>query len=199
MNHAHRACALLALASAGAVVQRPIAAPRGVHTTHRLRPPLAPATASRVTLSAAAAAVPPSRPARGIELIGSSKLNAFSLLFGLNAFLWGALLIFPMWCASLIDARRVLVSRIGNIWGRLVLRFSFVDASIVNAQLLPPPSEAVMYVANHCSYLDVPLTGLLRRPLKVRAATPLPYIFGLQAHAASARPHRGARARARYP
>jgi len=118
-----------------------------------------------VALSAAAAAPSP-RPARGIERIGSSKLNAFGLLFGLNAFLFGAVLLLPMWLASLVDARRILVSRIGNFWGRTVLRCTGIQATVVGAHLLPPASEAIMYVANHCSYLDVPVTGLLRRPLK---------------------------------
>lgn len=122
--------------------------------------------ASRVTLSAAAPAVPSQRPPRGLERLGSSRLNAFGLLFGLNAFAWGALFLLPMWLASLFDAKRVLVSRLGNVWGRLVLRMSLIDAAILQAELLPPASEPCMFVANHCSYLDVPLSGLLRLPLK---------------------------------
>jgi 1-acyl-sn-glycerol-3-phosphate acyltransferase len=122
---------------------------------------------ARVALSAATAPMPESRPPRGIERIRfSSKLNAFGLLFALNALFLGTLMLLPMYIVSPFDARRTAVTRLGNVWGRLVMRATGIRATISGAELLPPPSEPIMYVANHCSYLDIPVTALLRRPIK---------------------------------
>ncbi|KAJ1625907.1 hypothetical protein T492DRAFT_1036572 [Pavlovales sp. CCMP2436] len=109
----------------------------------------------------------PGRGPRGIERIGSAKGNLFSAIFMLNCLVWGALLLPAMFVASKMDAQhRTLVSRVGNFWGRLVLRVSGVRATVIDAHLLPPAGEPIMFVANHCSYLDIPVTGLLYRPLK---------------------------------
>jgi 1-acyl-sn-glycerol-3-phosphate acyltransferase len=120
-----------------------------------------------VTLRAATTPLPEPRRASFLERIRlSPKLNAFGALFALNGLCFGTLLILPMLVASRIDARRRLVSRIGNFWGRGVLRMTGISATVIGAELLPPPTEPIMYVANHCSYLDIPVTGLLMRPLK---------------------------------
>lgn len=42
-----------------------------------------------------------------------------------------------------------------------------VRPKVYGAELLPPKEEAVVFVANHGSYLDIPVTNFLPRSCKV--------------------------------
>ena len=42
-----------------------------------------------------------------------------------------------------------------------------VRPKVEGAELLPPKDEAVVFVANHGSYLDIPVTNFLPRVCKV--------------------------------
>ena len=46
-----------------------------------------------------------------------------------------------------------------------------VRPRVEGAELLPPPEEAVVFVANHGSYLDIPVTNFLPRLCKVGRGT----------------------------
>ncbi|CAM9970114.1 unnamed protein product [Ascophyllum nodosum] len=51
-------------------------------------------------------------------------------------------------------------------WGRRVMLNMGVRPRVEGAELLPPPEEAVVFVANHGSYLDIPVTNFLPRLCK---------------------------------
>jgi len=138
------------------------------HATLAPRPlPVRAAPARTQPWMAAAAAVSTATNPRGLERIRfTSTLNLVSLIFVVNCLVWGLLITPAMLVACLLDKRRVLVSRLGNLWGRVVLLASGYRTKVLGAENLPPADEAVMYVSNHCSYLDIPVTGLLGRPFK---------------------------------
>lgn len=134
--------------------------------------PLRVVASRRLPIGLSSIAVQPSFADRPLGLLDrievkKGKLTAFGLWFGLNCAIWGFLCHPLMYIGAALDSkRRMLVSRVGNWWGRIVLGMSGMRAECVDAHLLPPADEPVMYVANHCSYLDIPLTGLLKRPMK---------------------------------
>lgn len=54
------------------------------------------------------------------------------------------------------------------VWGRLVMLSMGCRPRVQGVELLPPPEEAVVFVANHGSYLDILVTNFLPRLCKVR-------------------------------
>lgn len=118
------------------------------------------------TVSASAVAATPAPGAHGKP---AAKVNLVSLVFVVNCLVAGLLLMPAMVLAAALDKRRNLVSRIGNFWGRWVLRLSGFRAGIIDAHRLPSLGENVVFVSNHQSYLDIPLAGHLGRPVKYLA------------------------------
>lgn len=98
--------------------------------------------------------------------------GSYGVFFAAQAWL-SALLIFPI-CAvagvvsSVFDRRRKRPPTIvALLWGRLVLLAMGVRPKVEGTELLPPPEEPVVFVANHASYLDIPVTNFLPRLCKV--------------------------------
>ncbi|CAM9173431.1 unnamed protein product [Ectocarpus sp. 4 AP-2014] len=108
----------------------------------------------------------------GIHLkIGSKVINMYGLLFATQAW-FTALLMFPL-CflsalvAPIFDWRRMRPpTAVAVLWGRLALWNMGVRPKVEGAELLPPRGEAVVFVANHGSYLDIPVTNYLPRMCK---------------------------------
>lgn len=74
--------------------------------------------------------------------------------------------------AALFDWKRMRPpAAVAQVWGRLVLLTMGCRPRVEGAELLPPPEEAVVFVANHGSYLDIPVTNFLPRLCKVRVRT----------------------------
>eukprot|EP00903_Cladosiphon_okamuranus_P011762 g11056.t1 len=112
------------------------------------------------------------RSSLGLHLkIGSKVMNLYGLFFATQAWLT-ALLMFPLCFAAalvapLFDWRRMRPpTLVALLWGRLSLLNMGVRPKVEGAELLPPRDEAVVFVANHGSYLDIPVTNFLPRMVK---------------------------------
>lgn len=98
--------------------------------------------------------------------------NRYGLFFATQAWLT-ALLMFPLCLAAALvspafDWRRMRPpTLVALLWGRLSLWNMGVRPKVEGAELLPPRDEAVVFVANHGSYLDIPVTNFLPRAVKV--------------------------------
>lgn len=58
---------------------------------------------------------------------------------------------------------------IALLWGRLSMLAMGIRPKVEGTKLLPPKDEPVVFVANHGSYLDIPVTNFLPRLCKVGA------------------------------
>lgn len=98
--------------------------------------------------------------------------RSYGFLFASQAWL-SALLIFPLcFLAGLVspifDRKRTRPPTfVAAMWGRLAMLTMGVRPKVEGAELLPPEDEAVVFVANHGSYLDIPVTNFLPRLCKV--------------------------------
>lgn len=90
--------------------------------------------------------------------------------------------------SAVFDWRRMRLPTIVALWwGRRVMLNMGIRPMVEGAELLPPPEEPVVFVANHGSYLDIPVTNFLPRLCKVGAcwaggedsASAVAYIFCL--------------------
>ncbi len=112
---------------------------------------------------------PPPRP----RPPSPSDENRYGLLFASQAWLT-ALLMFPLCFAAalvapIFDWKRMRPpTLVAVLWGRLALWNMGVRPKVEGVELLPPREEAVVFVANHGSYLDIPVTNYLPRMCKVR-------------------------------
>lgn len=98
--------------------------------------------------------------------------SSYGLLFASQAWL-SALVIFPL-CflagvvGTVFDWRRMRPPTIvALLWGRLAMLIMGVRPKVEGAELLPPTKEPVVFVANHGSFLDIPVTNFLPRLCKV--------------------------------
>lgn len=72
--------------------------------------------------------------------------------------------------APFFDWRRMRPpTLVALLWGRLSLWNMGVRPKVEGSELMPPGDEAVVFVANHGSYLDIPVTNFLPRTCKVCA------------------------------
>ncbi|CAM9136592.1 unnamed protein product [Scytosiphon promiscuus] len=103
--------------------------------------------------------------------IGSKVMNLYGLLFATQAWLT-ALLMFPLCLLSAVVSpifdwgRMRPPTLVALLWGRLALWNMGVRPKVEGVELLPPKEEAVVFVANHASYLDIPVTNFLPRMCK---------------------------------
>lgn len=98
--------------------------------------------------------------------------DSYGLLFAGQAWLT-ALLMFPL-CflaalvAPIFDWRRMRPpTLVALLWGRMAMWNMGVRPKVEGLELLPPKDEAVVFVANHGSYLDIPVSNFLPRLCKV--------------------------------
>ncbi|CAM9505655.1 unnamed protein product [Pylaiella littoralis] len=108
----------------------------------------------------------------GLHLkVGSKVINLYGLLFAGQAWLT-AVLMFPLcFLAALVgpifDWRRMRPpTLVALLWGRMTLLNMGVRPKVEGLELLPPEGQAVVFVANHGSYLDIPVSNFLPRLCK---------------------------------
>lgn len=66
-----------------------------------------------------------------------------------------------------LDRQRRCLDWLVHIWARLSLRATFSRVAVIGLENLPPEDEAVVFVPNHTSFLDILLmSGMVPRPLK---------------------------------
>jgi 1-acyl-sn-glycerol-3-phosphate acyltransferase len=93
-------------------------------------------------------------------------------LFIASVFGWVLMLYPPLIVAfaysKLFDPkRRRLVDWVIHVWAKMAMLSMTYKPTLRGVENLPPASEAVMYIPNHCSYLDIfTLSGFLPRPFK---------------------------------
>jgi hypothetical protein len=100
------------------------------------------------------------------------SINLWGVLFGLQCWsimvLWmlGMLLFMPfkLLLGGRLDPDGILIDTLGRWWSFLV-SFPHSLPRITGRENLPPRGEACVYIANHASWMDIPILGLLP-PLK---------------------------------
>eukprot|EP00281_Chroomonas_sp_CCMP1168_P033613 CAMPEP_0206242576 /NCGR_PEP_ID=MMETSP0047_2-20121206/17135_1 /ASSEMBLY_ACC=CAM_ASM_000192 /TAXON_ID=195065 /ORGANISM="Chroomonas mesostigmatica_cf, Strain CCMP1168" /LENGTH=347 /DNA_ID=CAMNT_0053667613 /DNA_START=30 /DNA_END=1073 /DNA_ORIENTATION=- len=107
-----------------------------------------------------------------IKIAGLDANVVVGLLF-VTATFGVALLLYP---AILLSAglshffdpkRRRAIDWIVHWWAKITCLFILHSPKVTGLENLPPDSEAVMYIPNHCSYLDIfTMSGFLPRPFK---------------------------------
>ena len=159
---------LSALAATVAAYQVPLALP-----ATRVRS-AAPSGGRAVRVSAAPQAQAVALPLKAVEAPRTNKLTR--LLVG-SAFCASVFIcvtaIYPFVLAATLysvlfdNARRRGNDWVVQIWARASLLCIGSKVTVEGAENLPPPTEAVMYTPNHCSFLDIfSLSGYLPRRFK---------------------------------
>jgi 1-acyl-sn-glycerol-3-phosphate acyltransferase len=100
-------------------------------------------------------------------------LNTWGLLYGLSIF-GTALLFMPFMIAICLFAdlsgdskRRRALDWVVHRWAKLAMSLLGTRATLYGSENLPPIDEAVVYVPNHTSFMDIMiLSGTLPRPIK---------------------------------
>jgi len=140
---------------------------------HRI-PSVLPRAAVPVLDAAAAAPTPassmPPLPATPNPNIVMRSLTAVYFAF---ACFGSALIVYPpLICITLVslvidNTRRRWNDWVVAAWGRLTMTFMRGSVTVEGTENLPPHGEAVMFVPNHCSFLDIfALSGYLPRRFK---------------------------------
>uniref|UniRef100_A0A7S3K3P6 1-acyl-sn-glycerol-3-phosphate acyltransferase n=1 Tax=Aureoumbra lagunensis TaxID=44058 RepID=A0A7S3K3P6_9STRA len=104
--------------------------------------------------------------------IGKKDVNLAGLFFGLSMTLW-VITLYPLVlaCALLSQIfdkkRRRAMDFIVSLWARFSMLTCGYRPKLIGVENLPLLKEAVLYVPNHTSYLDIlTLSGFLKRPFK---------------------------------
>jgi len=105
--------------------------------------------------------------------IGKKEVNPIiGLFFLLGSFLWAVVLLPAviagyMWSLAFDRLRRRAVDFCVGLWAKGALVSLLYWPKLVGKENLPPPQEGVMYIPNHCSYLDIfTLSGVIPRKFK---------------------------------
>jgi 1-acyl-sn-glycerol-3-phosphate acyltransferase len=107
-----------------------------------------------------------------IKIKGLDFSIPFGALFLATVFGWVLVMYPPLLAAfgysALFDPkRRRLVDWVIHLWAKMAMLTMTYKPTVRGKENLPPASEAVMYIPNHCSYLDIfTLSGFLPRPFK---------------------------------
>jgi 1-acyl-sn-glycerol-3-phosphate acyltransferase len=99
-------------------------------------------------------------------------VSVIGAVFLAITYLWGVLHFVPVLLLHpfvlLLDPRRRRVTQAcGMSWLRSSLLSVGIAPRLHNPQNLPPPTQTVVYVANHASNMDIYLLPVLRRAMKV--------------------------------
>lgn len=162
------ACLPLGLATAPRAPPSPLA-------MATMAPPLARVAMSASAVNLDAAAV--DAAAAAAVLPPTPKTNAVSRkVFGITFALLTALVvtgIYPLVISATIysklfdNERRRANDYVVQWWARTTLTLFGAKVALEGQENLPPPGEAVMFVPNHCSFLDIfSLSGFLPRRFK---------------------------------
>jgi 1-acyl-sn-glycerol-3-phosphate acyltransferase len=87
--------------------------------------------------------------------------------FGWAAALYPAITLAYLFSKAFDAKRRRAVDWIVHWWAKLTCFTIFYKPKLIGKENLPAADEAVMYIPNHCSYLDIfTLSGFVPRPFK---------------------------------
>mmetsp|Transcript_40824 Transcript_40824/g.79932 ORF Transcript_40824/g.79932 Transcript_40824/m.79932 type:complete len:339 (-) Transcript_40824:434-1450(-) len=107
-----------------------------------------------------------------VKLAGKDASVVVGLLFVIACFGWAAIL-YPIiglsygFARGFDNTRRRAVDWVVHWWAKMTCLSILYVPKVIGKENLPPKDEAVMYVPNHCSYLDIfTLSGFLPRPFK---------------------------------
>jgi len=169
---------LAAAAGAHALVATPYRCPGATRITTCTSLPSATATgrAPLTSLMMASMAVGTASAGFPAELM-PVKTNALTRFLTATQFLAASVVTILFWYIPLVPlylyslvfdrSRRRACDWIVQIWARCTLSLLFSDIRVEGLENLPPRDEAVMYVPNHCSFLDIfALSGYLPRRFK---------------------------------
>ncbi|KAJ8604011.1 hypothetical protein CTAYLR_003358 [Chrysophaeum taylorii] len=126
-----------------------------------------------VRAAAAAAIEPPALQPGPLSLtLGGKSINIVGALFSINMSIW-VFALYPLVILCGIfsklfdDKRRRSMDFVVGLWARLSMLTCGYRPRLLNKEELPARGEAVLYVPNHTSYLDIlTLSGFLPRPVK---------------------------------
>lgn len=104
--------------------------------------------------------------------IGGKALNIPGVMFALSMTAW-VVILYPLVLACAVvsfvfdEKKRRAMDFMVSLWAKLSMLTCGYRPTLVGAEELPPRGEAVVYVPNHCSYLDIlTLSGYLPRSFK---------------------------------
>lgn len=105
--------------------------------------------------------------------VGKKEVNpVIGLLFLIGAFLWAVVLLPAVigayfWSMTFDKLRRRAVDFMVGLWAKGAMVSLLYWPKLTGKDNLPPNQEAVMYIPNHCSYLDIfTLSGIIPRKFK---------------------------------
>ena len=112
-------------------------------------------------------------PRKPMFKVFKKAINPWGIVFGVQCWaimlLWfvGMLLFMPIKTlfGNRIDKDGILIDSLGRWWSRLV-SFPHSLPRVTGVENLPPKNEACIYIANHASWMDIPILGGFLPPLK---------------------------------
>ena len=112
------------------------------------------------------------QPGRFALKLGSKAMNPVGALFGLSMSAW-VIALYPLVLGCALTSRvldwkkRRAMDWMVGFWSRISMLSCGYRPAVVGMENLPSTTEAVLYVPNHCSYLDIlTLSAFLPRPFK---------------------------------
>ena len=112
------------------------------------------------------------QPGRFALKLGSKAMNPVGALFGLSMSAW-VIALYPLVLGCALTSRvldwkkRRAMDWMVGFWSRISMLSCGYRPAVVGMENLPSKTEAVLYVPNHCSYLDIlTLSAFLPRPFK---------------------------------
>lgn len=112
-------------------------------------------------------------PTKGPHVkVAGKVLNPAGLYFAFVTFFWALVYYPPLLFASLMSAlfdrrRRRMVDWVVHSWAKTAMLTCLYHPKVTGLENLPPASEAVMFIPNHTSFLDIfTLSGFIPRRLK---------------------------------
>eukprot|EP00871_Galdieria_phlegrea_P001591 jgi/Galph1/2432/GphlegSOOS_G1132.1 len=105
------------------------------------------------------------------ESVKQPRVSVFGIIFLIVTYTW-AMVFFPVvtflypFCLAFDRIRRRALASIALFWLRLSLFCCRVPVIVRGEENLPKADEAVVYIANHQSYLDIYVLAALKRSFK---------------------------------
>ena len=111
-------------------------------------------------------------PKHPIFKVFKKAINIWGIIFGIQCCsimcLWfiGMLLFMPFKLLfPKFDKDGIVIDSLGRWWSRLV-SFPHSIPTVTGIENLPPKTEPCIYIANHASWMDIPILGGYLPPLK---------------------------------
>ena len=118
----------------------------------------------------------PVNPGKVSLHIKGKVLNMWGIVYALSCLVFATIVLpFMVVASACIDMfaseayrkRRTALDWVIHVWAKLVLLSTGCNPTLYGAENLPPKGEAVIYVPNHTSFMDIlTLSGFVPRPFK---------------------------------